>query len=254
MDHVDPNLPRNDFGWYSHRTGKQMPIVQYGTSGHPLLLLPTAQSDLYDCERFLLIRSIQHHIFAGRVTVFSINSVNADAWMNDKVPVPVAARRQAGYSAYVEQEVVPHIRRCVGDAHARIGITGASFGAFHAANLFFRRPDVFDTLVAMSGFYDLVPSYTQGLMSDDIYFNNPMSYIPNISDPGMLDIIKNHTQIHIVSGQGAYEAPNASRRFSSALWAKGIWNNLDLWGHDMRHDWPTWHRMLDFYISEKLGW
>ena len=99
MDHVDPNLPRNDFGWYSHRTGKQMPIVQYGTSGHPLLLLPSAQSDLYDCERFLLIRSIQHHIFAGRVTVFSINSVNADAWMNDKVPVPVAAQGHSMLSA-----------------------------------------------------------------------------------------------------------------------------------------------------------
>ena len=32
----------------------------------------------------------------------------------------------------------------------------------------------------------------------------------------------------------AYERPDSSRRFSDTLWRKGIWNNLDLWGHD--HD------------------
>lgn len=254
MEHVDPRLPRHDFGWYSPRLGMDMPIVRYGNWGHPLLLLPTAQSDLYDCERFLLIRAIEHHIFAGRVTVFSIDSINAHAWMNDSVPVREKARRQALYSAYVEEEVVPHIRRSVEDDSARIGITGASFGAFHAANLFFRRPDQFDALVAMSGFYDLRPTYTEGLMNDDIYFNNPMSFVPNMPEGRALDLIRHHSQIHIVTGQGAYEAPHASKRFSTMLWDKGIWNNLDLWGHDMRHDWPTWHKMLDHYIAEKLGW
>ena len=56
--------------------------------------------------------------------------------------------------------MVPHIRRVMNNPHARVGVTGASFGAFHAANQFFRRPDLFDTLVAMSGFYDLEPDYT----------------------------------------------------------------------------------------------
>ena len=36
-------------------------------------------------------------------------------------------------------------------------LSGASFGAFHACNVLFRRPDLFDTLIAMSGFYDLEP-------------------------------------------------------------------------------------------------
>ena len=66
---------------------------------------------------------------------------------------------------------------------ARIGATGASFGAFHAANAVFRRPDLFDTLIAMSGFYDLGPSYLFGFGNDDIYFNNPTSYLPGIERP-----------------------------------------------------------------------
>ena len=49
--YVDPQLPREMFGWHSPRLGTHMPIVRYGNWGHPLLLLPTAQSDLLVEER-----------------------------------------------------------------------------------------------------------------------------------------------------------------------------------------------------------
>ncbi len=252
MQFVDPALPRELFGWHSPRLDMHMPIVRYGNWGHPLILYPTAQSDLLDCERFFLIKSIEPLIFAGRVTVFSINSINEHAWMNKSVGVEECARRQRLFSGYVEEEVVPYIRNAVGNDGARIGVAGASFGAFHAANQFFRRPELFDCLVAMSGFFDLEPDYTHGLMNDDIYFNNPMSFIPNID--GHARHMLEHSQIHIATGQGAYEAPHASRRFSKTLWDAGIWNNLDVWGHDMRHDWPTWRAMLPYFLGEKVGW
>jgi esterase/lipase superfamily enzyme len=251
---IDPNLPRDIFGWHSPRLGIDMPIVRYGTWGHALLLYPTANSDLYDAEKFGLIRAIEHHIFAGKVTVFSINTVNSLSWMNESIDGYERGRRQALFSGYVEEEVVPHIRRALQNDSARIGVCGASFGAFHAANSFFRRPDLFDTLVAMSGFYDLSPSFTRGASSDEIYFNNPMSFVPNLNDEHMLHLMKHASQIHITTGQGAYEAPHASKRFSQVLWDKGIWHNLDMWGHDVPHDWPTWHRMLNHYLSERLGW
>ena len=174
--------------------------------------------------------------------------------MNRNISVPEAARRQVLYSAYVEEEVVPHIRRVMNNPSARIGVTGASFGAFHAANQFFRRPDLFDTLIAMSGFYDLEPDYTKGYQSDDIYFNNPVSYLGGMSDGPTLDALRHGTQIHIVSGQGAYEAPQCSRKLSALLWDKGIPNNLDLWGHDVNHDWPWWRKMLPHYIGERVRW
>lgn len=252
MQFVDPALPRELFGWHSPRLDMHMPIVRYGNWGHPVLLYPTAQSDLLDCERFFLIKAIEPLIFAGRITVFSINSINEHAWMNRKVSVHESARRQMLFSRYVEEEVVPYIRRAVDNDGARIAVTGASFGAFHAANQFFRRPDLFDTLVAMSGFFDLEGDYTHGVMNDDIYFNNPMSYVPNIHDDHQRHMIE-HGQVHIVTGQGDYEAPQASRRFSKTLWDSGIWNNLDVWGHDMKHDWPTWRAMLPYYLGEKVG-
>ena len=107
----------------------------------------------------------------------------------------------------------------------------------------------------MSGFYDLVADgYTKGFWNDDFYFNNPTSFVPNISDDRTLDLLKHHSQIHILTGQGSWEKPEKSKVFSRLLWNKGIWNNLDLWGHDMPHDWSAWRKMLPYYVGERLGW
>jgi esterase/lipase superfamily enzyme len=230
-----------------------MPIVRYGDWGHALLLFPTAQADFLEYERFYLIASIQHLIDAGRVQVFSIDSINRWAWMNREVSIPEKARRQAAYMGYVEDEVLPHIRRCLQNPTARIAVSGASFGAFHAGNAVFRRPDLFDGLIGMSGFYDL-SDYLHGYGNEDAYFNNPTWYVPNLSDRSQIDLLRHHTQIHLISGQGAYEAPGASGRFSKLLWEKGIGNNFDLWGHDVNHDWPWWRKMLPHYLGERMGY
>jgi esterase/lipase superfamily enzyme len=251
--YVDPNLPRHIFGWHSPRLGMDMPIVRYGLSGHPLLLFPTAQADFLENERFYLIKAIEPHIFAGKVQVFSIDSINRHAWMNPRVPVHEAVRRQGLYSRYVEEEVVPHVRRMVGDPQARLATSGASFGAFHAANQFFRRPELFDTLIAMSGFYDLEPDYTGDYRTEELYFNNPVSYLANLHGRA-LDLLRHTTSIHVLTGRGAYESPRSSQQLSDLLWTKGIGHNHDVWGHDVNHDWPWWRRMLDHYIGDRLGW
>lgn len=231
-----------------------MPIVSYGDRGHPLLLLPTAQADYLENERFLLIKAIEPHILAGKVRVFSIDSINRHAWMNRNIPVEECGRRQALYASYIEEEVVPYVRSAVGQKDARLAVSGASFGGFHAANQFFRRPDLFDTLIAMSGFYDLEGDYTKGYWDENIYFNNPVSYLAGLGEGRTLDLLRKDTHIHILTGRGRYEAPHASERLARLLQGKGIPHNLDMWGYDVDHDWPWWRRMLDHYIGERLGW
>jgi len=253
MNYVDPALRREIFGWHSPRLGLDMPIVRYGHFGRALLLLPTASGDFLEAERMWLIKSIEPLLLAGRVTVFSIDSINRHAWMNEQVGVAEAARRQALYSGYIEEEVVPHIRRALQNPSARIGATGASFGAFYAANAVLRRPDLFDTLIAMSGFYDLGPTYLHGYGDDNVYFNNPSSYLPGLSDGRALELLRS-ARLYIASGRGPYEVPEASVRFSQALSAKGIPHQLDLWGHDVNHDWPWWRRMLPHALNERVGW
>lgn len=252
MEYIDRNLPKRIDGWHSPALSMDMPIVSYGDRGRPLLLFPTAAADFLENERFFLIKSIEQHIFAGRVRVFSIESINRYAWMDRKLPVHEQGRRQALYMRYIEDEVVPYVRHMVGDGNARIATSGASFGAFHAMNTLCRRPDLFNATISMSGFYDLGPDYLGGYGDENTYFNNPTSYLPNLSGP-YLDLLRNHCTIVISTGQGAYEAPDASRRFSEILKAKDIPHWLDVWGYDVNHDWPWWRTMLPYFI-EKLGW
>lgn len=248
MEYVDPSLPRRIEGWRSPALDMDMPIVSYGDRGHPLLLFPTAAADFLENERFFLIKAIEPAIFQGRLRVFSIESINKYAWMDRQLPVPEQARRQALYTSYIENEVVPYIRNVTGDGGARIATSGASFGAFHAANMLFRRPDLFDITIAMSGFYDLAPDYFHGDGDDNCYFNNPAWYLPNV-EGSQLDLLRNQCRIIIATGQGAYEAPDASRRLAAILESKGIPHWLDVWGHDVNHDWPWWRKMLPYYVD-----
>ncbi|MFN7978490.1 MAG: alpha/beta hydrolase-fold protein [Vicinamibacterales bacterium] len=251
MQYLDPATPRRLDGWHSPTTSIDMPIVQYGHAGAPLLLFPTAAADYLENERFFLVKAIEPFILAGQVRVFSIDSINRYAWMDPKVPVPEQARRQALYASYVEDEVVPYIRRACGDDTVRIVTTGASFGAFHAANSLFRRPDQFRGVIAMSGFYDLAPSYFKGYSDDHCYFNNPCWYLRDlVGEP--LRRLQADCRIVVASGRGAYEAPAESEKLAALLRDKGIPHQLDLWGVDVNHDWPWWRRMLPHHLPAFL--
>ena len=248
MHFVDPYLPRRIEGWHSPALGIDMPIVQYGDRGRPVLLFPTAAGDFLEAERMWLVKSVEQMIFAGRVRLFVVDSINRNAWMDRGLPVPERARRQALFSRYIEEEVVPYVRATVGADWARIVATGASFGAFYAANAFFRRPDLFDGLIGMSGFYDLGPDYLHGHGDDNVYFNNPASYVPHLGGEA-LESLRHRSQIVIVTGQGAWEVPRYSQDFSALLHHKQIPHTLDLWGHDVSHDWPWWRQMLPHYLD-----
>ena len=252
IQYTDPRLQRHRYGWYSKPVGIDMPIVTYGHAGPPVLLYPTAAADYLENERFFLVKAVEPLLLAGRLRLFSIDSINRNAWMNRELPVDVQARRQAGFSQYVEDEVVPYIRHFCRDGGVRVLTTGASFGGFHAANQFFRRPDLFDGLIGMSAFYDLNPNYLQGYTDDNCYRNNPAWFVPDLGE-SHLDQLRHGTRIVLATGQGAYEAPDASRHMASILRSRGIPHWLDEWGTDVNHDWPWWRRMLPYFL-EKLGY
>jgi len=239
-------------GWHSPSLNKYMEIVTYGHYGFPLLLFPTAAADFLEYERFLLIEAIAEHIDAGKVKVFSINSINAESWLNRQAHPKFKGIRQAQYNDYLTNEVVPYIWN---SCQSRISIItcGASLGAYHAANQLFRRPDLYDGVIAMSGSYDIRGYYHDaGYYDENIYFNNPVDYLPQLNDDHYLPMLRQKQRIYIMTGQGSYENPDASRRLSGLLGAKGIPHELDLWGFDMAHDWPTWRQMMRYYLAEKF--
>jgi esterase/lipase superfamily enzyme len=237
-------------GWHSPSLNRWMEIVTYGNYGFPLLLFPTAAADYLEYERFLVIDWIADLIDSGKVKIFSINSINRDGWLNPNAPVQHKAFLQAKYNNYITNEIVPYIwNSCQG----RLGIytAGASLGAFHCANQLFRRPDLFDGCIAMSGAFDIRGYYSGDYYDDNVYFNNPVDYLPNLGGHD-LHLLRQKRRIYVVTGQGQWENPNASRRLSGILHQKGIPHELDLWGYDMPHDWPTWREMMRYYLQSKF--
>lgn len=71
--------------WYSQRLQKEMPVAVYGYYGFALLLVPTAAADYLEYERFQLIDALAPFIDSGKVKVFSINSINNESWLNNRL-------------------------------------------------------------------------------------------------------------------------------------------------------------------------
>ena len=242
-------MERRIQSWHSPNLGMEMPIVAYGHAGYPLLMFPTAAADFLEYERFHLIDSIKYHIEAGRLRAYSINSVNRYSLMNEQAPPWFKAELLSRYDRYIADEVLPLIRHET-DGQAPL-TTGASLGAYLAANSYFRHPDVLRGTLPMSGSYD-VRQWFDGYHDDHVYFNNPVSYLPNLDDDYFLPRLRRADAIIILTGQGAYEAPERSRELSNILRSKGIPHTLDIWGYDVNHDWPWWRKMLPYWLDRLL--
>ena len=237
-------------GWFSPALQKEMPIATYGDYGFALLLVPTAAADYLEYERFQMMDCLEPFINAGKVKAFSIDSINNESWLNVEMQGAQKAIRQNQFNEYVFNEVIPFIKNSC-SSETPVIISGASFGALHSVNLFLKRPDLINGVIAMSGVYDLT-EYTKGYYDEQVYFNSPIHYLPNLEDDLFLANIRNSQHIHILTGSGDYEDPEASRRFAGTLYNKGINYELDIWGKDWKHDWPTWRAMLPAYLETRF--
>jgi esterase/lipase superfamily enzyme len=229
----------------------EMPLVAYGHAGQTLLMLPTAAADYLEYERFYLVDAIKPFIERGLVRAYSINSVNRHSLLNEQMPPNLKAELLTRYDRYITDEVLPLIRNESGD-DARPITTGASLGAFLSANEYFKHPDLFRGVIAMSGSYD-IRSYLKGFYDDNVFFNNPVDYLSGMNDDHYLPILRQADAIHILSGQGSYEAPERSQNLSDILTVKGIPHSLELWGSDVNHDWPWWRKMLPHVLGKIVG-
>ena len=236
--------------WFSSSLQKEMPIATYGDYGFALLLIPTAAADYLEYERFQLIESLSGFINEGKLKVFSIDSINNESWMNASIEPSWQSARQQQWNQYVYDEVIPFIKQNTSN-ETPIIVCGASFGALHSMNLFLKRPDLINGVIAMSGVYDLT-EYTKGYFDDNVYFNSPIHYMPNLTDHTILEQIRASKHIHILTGNGAFEDPTSAGKLAHILYEKGIHYEFDNWGPGWPHDWNTWRTMLPQYIATRF--
>src|SRR5438067_519749 len=103
-------MKRELTSWFSPALNKEMPVAVYGDYGFALLLVPTAAADYLEYERFQMIDTIAPFIDAGRLKVFSINSINNESWLNNEMLPEHKAIRHNQFNQYVFNEVIPFVR------------------------------------------------------------------------------------------------------------------------------------------------
>jgi esterase/lipase superfamily enzyme len=67
-----------------------------------------------------------------------------------------------------------------------------------------------------------------------------------------LDWLRSRVRILLTVGRGSWEdttgALESSHRFAALLGEKGIPHELDVWGQDWPHDWPSWRAQLAHHL------
>jgi esterase/lipase superfamily enzyme len=225
-------------------------VLVYGHWGRPLLAFPTEGGQAWEFAGNGMVGAVEDLIDAGRLKVYCVDSFDAGTWSAGDLPLEERARRHAIYESWIFDAVVPHIRADSGDA-AEIMTAGCSMGAFHALNFAFKRADLFPLALCFSGNYDPAAWRGWGERGDATYFNTPVDYVPNLHGDH-LDWLRSRLSVLLVCGRGQWEDTTGSlestRRMAEILDAKGIPHELDLWGHDVPHDWPSWRAQFAHHL------
>jgi len=234
--------------WFSTRLQSDVLTVRYGHAGTPVLLFPTAGGDAEECERFLMIKVLTPLIEAGRIKVFSCDSVAGRAWISGDHSAAYKARVQNVFNDFLTEELLPAIRSdCGGDVE--VISAGASIGAYNALVALCRNPQHFRMAISMSGTFDL-GRWMKGVHTSDLHVVSPLHFIPHMSEDSPQLALLRSRMVLLPTGEGRWEAPDESWKIANVLGARGIPNRVDLWGQDYDHDWMTWREMLPKYLEE----
>jgi esterase/lipase superfamily enzyme len=234
---------------HSEALGAELGVIAYGHYGRPVLAFPAERGHCWDYENQGMVAAIADLIDSGRVKLYCVDTIDGQTWHDASLPLEERARRHRFYEDWIVNHVAPFIHAdCAGSQE--IIVTGPSFGAYHAANLALKRADLFPLAICQSGIYD-VSVVGWGERGDAVYFNNPADYVAHLQGDH-LDWLRTSVSLLVICGQGQWEdttgALESSKHFAASLAEKGLRHELDLWGHDVPHDWPSWRAQLAHHL------
>lgn len=241
------------FSEWSHHLGRQMEYKVYGHSGKPVLVFPTSGGKFYQYEDFGMIGTISEFIERGMIQVWACDSIDHETFLASGGHPYDRIQQHERYFRYITEELIPVIKsqsqKNNNGFDNKLMVTGCSLGAYHSANMFFRFPDHFDSLIALSGVYS--NEYFFGsYMDHEVYLNSPIHYLSNLTDENYLGRYR-QSKIYICCGQGSYEERMLADTYKMKhiLLSKNVNAWIDIWGSDVNHDWPWWQKQIHYFLS-----
>jgi esterase/lipase superfamily enzyme len=229
--------------WFSHALGRDMELLTFGHAGFPVIVFPTSQGAFFEYEDRGMVAALAEKIDAGIVQLCCVTTVDSEsfyaAWAHPRARI----ERYLAYEHYLTTDVVSFVKHGTGSDTA--GVTGCSFGAYHALTMALRHPDRFTTCITMGGAFDIT-RFLSGYYDRDAYLLCPPHFLPGLTDEWYLEKLRRNKWV-LVAGEidiCRAETEHAARLLES----KGIPVSLHVWGQGSLHDWPEWRRMAGAYV------
>lgn len=230
---------------YSKELNREMEWKQFGDEGQGVLVIPSQDQRFYEWEDQGMIAVLSPMIEAGLIHLICCDSIDTETWsLTDGDHHSRIALHECWFR-YVTEELIPEVNK-----GQQLVVTGCSMGGYHAGNFFFRRPDLFCSLLSLSGLFHadyFFPDFTDEL----VWHNSPLHYLASQADPSiLLDAIRDK-QIILCCGQGEYEDITcpSTQRLGQLLAEKNIPAFVDIWGHDVNHDFTWWQKQVAYFFG-----
>lgn len=228
--------------------GRRVHLWAFGEMGRPLIVFPSNAGVAHEWQKGGMIEALSPLLAAGRIKVYCPET-NVSQTYSGEGSVEARMAHHKAYERFVLKTLVPFIRRDCQSPDATMTATGCSMGAFYASLFTLKHPEVFERALCLSGRYRASSMFDRS--NEDLYFNDPLAFLPNLSGPS-LDRVRRRAHLTVVVGRGAHEAGciRETAEFGGWLKHKGIPHHLAFWGEDSRHDYTWWRRQARHYLGQ----
>jgi esterase/lipase superfamily enzyme len=235
-------MRRDHHSWHSPVLGHRMDLLVFGHDGPAYLVFPTSMGAFYEYEDRGMVGALADKLDGGGLRLFCVQTLDRETFYAHRPPRE-RIDRYLTWEHSLLTEVVPFAKSVTG--HQTFGVTGCSFGAYHAVTMALRHPDVFTSCVAMGGAFD-IGRFLDRYHDLDAYLLCPPWFLPGLTDAWFLERLRQNKWV-LVTGEGDI-CRAATEQLAGIMAARGIPHSLHVWGHGSHHDWPEWTKMARAYL------
>ena len=245
-------MKREYYNQHSDVLNEDMSMIVYGEGGYPVIAFQAQDAKSNNFEDFGMIDALAPFIDEGRIQVFSVDNLDEQSWSDQGGDKGARAWRQEEYFKFVTDELVPRVHAW-NNSDLRPLTVGCSMGATHAAIAAFRRPDLFQGCIALSGVYR-TSFFFGDWMDENLYNNDIPAFLTNMPTDHPYVNLYNQRQLVMCVGQGAWEEGVDDLHYiDDQLNRLGVSHWCDFWGTDVNHDWPWWRKQMPYFMAEVLS-
>lgn len=236
----------------SRHLDRRVHMWTFGQRGVPIVVFPTASGMAHEWQAAGAVDALAPLLEAGRIRLYCPESNVAEAWTSDADPAWRLARHQA-YERFIVEELIPWIREENHHPYLRMATAGASFGAYYAATMALKQPEIFGWALCLSGRY-AADRFLDGYAAPETWFVHPLAFVPGLRGAA-LERVRRQTHLTLVVGQGPFEGSciEETHAMAHALAQRQIPHERDIWGRDVSHEWVWWRRQALYHLARRFG-